>query len=350
MKHSFHPRLNVKPQINTQTSLHGAGVLGKRQFRTNILRSRGSSVSQGSLTTFDQPTPETPSSLMKPEFDALQQQQLEREYVMASDSSTSGPDSSTQSSHDDEKPYLQSRVGLGINIDEKPLPKIPSNHEPSRARRTVSDFSAARYPQFDSGGESVEMSPLGFSFKPGDDMDILTEKTTRDLNTKSAVGIRTYQPRNATSREQSEESYTSAQSVEGSQPPRSTPLVHKSILQSKPGRDLQESEELKRDDSTSSIITAVRVDSRRSSVDNSRRSSQSARQRLSRNSGCNEAVTAAIRALAIASAGARASPRKGSSSGTREGSLRGEGSPRLDEEEDVLNKESQKASSARSGV
>jgi len=34
------------------------------------------------------------------------------------------------------------------------------------------------------------MVSMGFSFKPGDDMDILTEKTTRDLNMKSAVGIR----------------------------------------------------------------------------------------------------------------------------------------------------------------
>lgn len=269
---------------------------------------------------------------------------------MASDSSTSGPDSSAQSSHDDEKPYLQSRVWLGIDIDEKPLPKIPSNQEPNRARRTVSDFCAAGYPQFDSGGESAEMSPLGFSFKPGDDTGILIQKTTRDLNTKSAVGIRTYQPRSATSREQSEESYTSAQSVEGSQPPRSAPFVHKSKLPSKPGRDLQESEALKRDDSTSSIITAVRGDSRRSSVDGSRHSSQGARQRLNRNSGSNEAVTAAIRALAIASAGTRGSPRKGSSSRTRKGSLRGEESPRIDEEEEVLNKESQKASSARSEV
>jgi len=73
----------------------------------------------------------TPSSLMKPELDALQQQQLGREYVMASDSSTSGPDSSTQSSHDDEKPYLQSRVGLGINIDEKLFQKSPPIMSPA---------------------------------------------------------------------------------------------------------------------------------------------------------------------------------------------------------------------------
>lgn len=235
--------------------------------------------------------------------------------------SISSRGSSTRSSRDG-VPHLGSRVGLGIDIEEKPLPRIPPNQEPNKSRCTVSDFATLRYPQFDAGGESPEISPqLGFSFVPGDDTEILTQKPTKDLKSKRVVGIRTYEQRNAAPKQQSEESYPSMmQDAEGPMAPKSTHVGYKPKLQGRPGRDLQDCDALKRDGSTSSIITAVCVGSRRSSVDSSRCCSQNARRGLNRNPGSNEAVTAAVRALASASASAsvRSSPRRGSNCGTRE--------------------------------
>jgi len=300
-------------------------MTGKRRLRADIIRPRGSSASEASLPMYQPPTPKGLSSLTRSKLDGLEQRQGEREHMLAFDLSASGPESSANHSHDD-RPYPGSRVGLGIDIDEKPLPKIPLNQEINKSERIqeVGELGSSNYAPFGAVGRSLEMS--SFSFKPGDDTDILTQSMAKNLKTKSAAAIRTYQSRLTDCEEQLDRIYTSGQNVVGSRLPKSTPFGHKGKVHSKAGRDLQDYEALKRDDSNSSIITAVRVDSRRSSVDSSRHSSQNARQRLNRNSGSNEAVTAAVRALACASASARDSPRKGSIGGTREGSSRGEAS------------------------
>lgn len=269
---------------------------------------------------------------------------------MAVDLSTSGPESSTQSSHG-EMAYLGSRVGLGIDVDEKPLPKLPSGRERNKSEHTANSFNDTVYPQFDVGGRTLETpSQLGFSFKPGDDAEIFAQSSARDLKTKSKVGFRTYQQRTTSSEGKSEVSNTTVRSVEGSRQSKSTPVSYNPNIQSKLDRDSQDRESLQRDDSASSIITTVRDNSGRSSVDSSRQSRQGVRQKLNRNSGSNEAITAAVRALASASASARNSSRKGSSSGTREGSVKEKESPRIDEADEVSIKSSQKTGSARKEV
>jgi hypothetical protein len=280
-----------------------AGLLGKRpstNFGSNITRSRASSGSQTSLTTFQEPIAKRLLSLTKSKLDALEQQQAEGEYRMTSDSFISGPESSTHSSHYD-VPFPGLHVGLGIGVDEKPLPELPSNHAPTNLGKTIGGFDNVAYPRFDTGRESLEKpSPLGFSFKPGDDSDILTQKILDDLSMKGMTGVRKSRHYTTYSEEQSEAPNTSRQSEQGGRL-KVTPVTHK--LQSKPSQDIQVHDSLKREDSTSSIITAVRDNSGRSIVDSSRQSSQSMRQRLKTNSGGSGAVTAAVRALASASAG-----------------------------------------------
>lgn len=293
-------------------------------------------------------------SLTRSQLDALEQQQAEGEFSVAFDSSTSGPESSTQSIHDNVS-HMEQRFGLGIDMNEKPLPDIPSDVQPSG--NTLSDLSVTEYVQCGTGRESLDTSPqLGFSFKPGDDVDILAQNKGRDAHTRNTLGVRTYQRGPTTSKEQSEVSNTSSPSLEGARRRKSIPLSSKPKPQSKPGpaRDIQDSETLKRDDSTSSIITAVRDNSghnsSRSSIDSSRHSSQGIRQRLNRSSGSSEAITAAVRALAGGPATTRSpAPRKnGSSSGTREGGSRGEGNPK--EGGEGSKKQSRKTSSIISEV
>jgi hypothetical protein len=287
------------------------------------------------------------------QLDAFERQQAEREFGMAFDSSTSGPESSTQSSHD-EVLHVEQRLGLGIDINKKPLPDIPSNPEPNISGHTIHYFHVPRYPQFDTGTETLEPSPqLGFSFKPGDDLDIIAHNTVRDGNAKDVLGVSTYQSRSTTSEEQSETSYMSTQCVGGARRPKSTPLSAKHKLQSKRGiaRDIQDNESLKRDDSTSSIITAVRANSGHS-IESSRHSNRNLQQKLTRSSGSSEAITAAARAIAGAPASVRgsASTQKGSGFGAREKVSRGEESPRTEEGDKGSSEHSRKASSVRSEV
>jgi hypothetical protein len=257
---------------------------------------------------------------------------------MAFDSSASGPESSTLSTHDG-MANMEQRSGLGIDMNEKPLPDIPSNPQPSTSGHTSSDLRITEYPKCDTSRESLYTSPqLGFSFKPGDDVDILAQNTARDANIRNTSRLRTHQQRRSTSKKQLEASCTGIQGLEGARQRKSTTSSSKSkhLSKSCPARDIQDSESLKREDSTSSIIIAVHDNSNsgRSSIGSSRHSSQSIRQRLNRNSGSNEAITAAVRALAVGSAIASSpAPRKHeSSSGTRERNSRGERSPKEGDE------------------
>jgi hypothetical protein len=209
-KQSSHPRLNLKPQLNTQAPSHP--TLGKRpstHFRTNILHPRASSKnleicpSPKQMDTIQQPAfrKQLPS-LTRSQLDALEQQQAESEFSVAFDSSTSGPESSTQSIHDNVS-HMEQRFGLGIDMNEKPLPDIPSDVQPSG--NTLSDLGVTEYVQCGTGRESLDTSPqLGFSFKPGDDVDILAQNKGRDAHTRNTLGVRTYQRRPTTSKEQSE--------------------------------------------------------------------------------------------------------------------------------------------------
>ncbi len=267
---------------------------------------------------------------------------------MTFDSSTSAP--STHSSHD-EKASMGSRIGLGINIDEKPLPGIPSDHERNKSGQTASGFDDTLYRQCTGISGSLETAhQMGFSFKPGDDADILAQTTTRILKTRSMVGAIPYQMRTASSEGKSETSNTTSKSAEGTWHLKLPLSTYNSKLQSKPGRNLQDRESLQRDDSTSSIITAIQDNSGRSSVDSSRQSSQGGRQKLNRNSGSNEAITAAARALASASVSTRYSSTKANNPGTREESMTGAEGPSIEAIEDVSKKSSQKTNSSRSEV
>lgn len=182
---------------------------------------------------------------------------------MAFDSSTSGPESSAHLIQD-EMPHVEQPVGLGIDINEKPLPDIPSNPAPNGSGHTASELCVTRYPQFDTGSENLEsLSQLGFSFKPGDDMDIIAQNSVRDRNKNELFGVATYQPRPTTSEEESEASYASTRIVGRARRPKSTSLSAKPKLQAKPGiaQEIQDNKSLKRDGSTSGIITAIRGNS-----------------------------------------------------------------------------------------
>jgi len=325
VKQPFHP---ARPQNNIRSPFQVEAMSGKSQLRTNILQSRGSSTSQAFPLVSHPRTPELLSSGARSRLDALEQQQEEREHGITLDSSVPSLASSANSSPDN-LPRLRPRVGLGIDIDEKPLPKIPSIQEldKSECSPRVNKFGSSNFAPFEASSNNLEMS--SFSFKPGDDTDILAQSMAKNFKLKSAAASMAHQPRSINSQEQIERMHIIGPNGDGSKPPK-----HKAKVYGKPGRDPQEYEALKRDDSNSSIITQVRVDSRRSSVDSSRHSSQDTRQRLNRNSGSNEAVTAAVRALASASTSVRNSPRKGSSAGTREGSSKGEESPRIDEKDE----------------
>ena len=73
---------------------------------------------------FYSPTMELLPSFTKSKLDSTGQLQQERKHGVALESSLSGPESSVNYSPD-ELLCLGPQVGLGIDIDEKPLPNIP---------------------------------------------------------------------------------------------------------------------------------------------------------------------------------------------------------------------------------
>lgn len=244
---------------------------------------------------------------------------------MAFESSTESGVDSNSVSFSSGFPSANNRqaFGLGIRIREKPLPDIPLSAKERAKQTTLDRFLNVNqlqqvYQDPNSPGEHVVSYQMGFSFQPGDDTDILAKSTESDRSKRKTLDEHLDDRVALVSTPESRPGTSS--SKETPHHPRGTPKTDfKSKLPAigKPSyvSRVQEHDQLNRMDSTSSMITAVRDNSGRSSTNGSQNNSQAGtgRPKLNRNagagtgSGSSEAVTAAARALA---ANSKRSPRE----------------------------------------
>lgn len=284
-----------------------------------------------------------PQTLTKSQLDALERQQAQEFGVNFESSTESGADSGSIS-HCSDFPVAHGRQTLGHGILEKPLPEIPISAR-ERARQTTLDkFLNARqhtYSDLNSATTPVKHATpeygLGFSFQPGDDEALLARRTERDRAQRKAVNEhldhRTFvsSPRESISNTTSDTPDSSHRPKETTQPevkPKSSKTGLSQTATAKPSHlpRFQDHDQLSRmDSSSSSIVTAVRDNSGRSSANDS----QAGRPKLNRDagtSGSGEAVTAATRALAASKKNSPRESRMGSTSVSRKGSASGSGS------------------------
>ncbi|PBP22718.1 putative ureidoglycolate hydrolase [Diplocarpon rosae] len=230
----------------------------------------------------------------------LERQRAHEEIGMAFDSSSSDSKSSTGSYHHKNEafsPVMMPR-GLGIGYQGKPLPSTTDD-----ARRNISNQSSNESMASVSHYNSMcrdSPSQIAFSFRPGDE-----EVLAQQARTPRKMPERRSYPRQstATSEQQPDSSSivrdnileTSRRSMtEASKTAERPSLTPRISSRSRP-REIQELEAMKRDDSSSSVVTAFRDNSGRSSTNSSQTDSQ--RRRLNRSTGNSEAVMAAARAL-----------------------------------------------------
>jgi hypothetical protein len=232
-------------------------------------------------------------------------EQFEEQYGASSDSSTSA--TSTNQSFHGTASGLRAGVGLGIDIHDKPLPGIPQspllNMEAKTSSRSVSESNEGYQTELEEEPRPGDL--MCFSFNPGDDTSILAQEAKYEVKKKAARNYTRPDRSPIASRnpEQPSESSTADTSPRRRSETPVQKQLRKSIATANPAiaRETQESDSLRRDDSISSVVTAVRDNSGRSSAAGSIQNSQNSRQRLNRSAGSSsEAVTAAVRALAAA--------------------------------------------------
>ena len=264
-------------------------------------------------------------TLTKLQLEALERQQAQ-EFGIRFESSVSGADSSSLSHRSDIPAYKTPIIGLGIL--EKPLPEIPIRANERAKQTTLDKYLNARQriysdPSTGTPVKQVANYDMGFSFQPGDDEDLLARRTERDRAQRRTVdeylGYRQClpNPRGLGSNAPSSSTKEAA---------RRPILVQdaKATVSPKPSQlpRIQDHDHIlgRMDSSSSSIITAVRDNSRRSSANNS----QAGQPRMKRNpdttgSGSSDAISAVTAAARAYAAGNKRpsfeSTRKGSGSG-----------------------------------
>lgn len=309
-----------------------------------------SQLSEGSLQPLDSPEVQTqrapPDSsidqiqaLTRAQLEALERQQAQ-EFGVAFESSTESGADSSSISHRSEFPTAYGRQRLGIGILEKPLPEIPASAK-GRARQTTLDrFLHGRKHSYSDPNKATEFGDrtasyrMGFSFQPGDDEDLLGRRTDRDRATWKTVDehlenhsspLRPPESRSETPSSTQESSRRPRDATGPTVKPKPSATGLSTTATTKPYQPprVQDHEQLSRmDSSSSSVITAMRDNSGRSSASNS----QVGRPKLNRNagpgSGSSEAVSTAATAAARAFAVSKRSPtisRKGSAAGSGSG-------------------------------
>lgn len=235
-------------------------------------------------------------------------------------------DSSTSSSSDDDhhqnqkKAFSQAPTAplVGLGILEKPLPQIPLNVEQRGKQTTLDKFlrnRQASYPDPNINPETPSRGKanfdVGFSFQPGATEDILVRSTQRDRNQRKSISDLLDDRQSMPNLKESETTTTASRPSSINRLPHRPNLAHIQIPSdrsspshqpSSHSRVLQDHDSLRRAaSSNSSIVTAIRDNSGRST-----NNSQVGRQRLNRtmdgahgsSSDALSAATAATRAYA----------------------------------------------------
>lgn len=259
---TFYPSDNAADQRDTP-QVSQSDTTDKPPFYTRLLRPRGSRLTlqipdmsaqgmeQGQAEKIPSPT----------------RSQLERqeEFGVSYGSSTSDVDSSAESFNERAEMGGQ-RMGFGIDLQEKPLPDIPSLvlEKPSASSDADRVF-APDNSKVAAGPRYRIPDQMGFSFIPGEDTDILAQGKAGDWK-RLLVVDHGHERSSNNSEERPEHSLRPRR-------PKSTPTLNlKSKLPTKAPniqRDPLTTDLIQRDGLTSSIVTAIRDNSGRSRWDRS---------------------------------------------------------------------------------
>ncbi len=303
----------VPELFNREIRIQSPSPIPRQQDSKGDLRSSISSVRPDhspSRSTFA-----NTACLTKLQQQVLQWQKGEQDPDMSFYSATSTMDSGTIEG-DSTKGSAQ--ISLDVNIvdnQDKSLLVIPKKAIPGPnklTRHTMFDFPVTNYPQFITGPEEVPLpglpsppSQMGFSFQPGDDTGLFSHLPQHNSSDTTQKILATYlgHRSSTTSASHPETSSFNTDAVGRSNHAKSSQSEPEVQLTTSSDHfdveaSLQDHGTFKRETSDSSIITAVRDNSGRSSVNVDGSKSQPRRQRLGRSSGSSEAVAAAQRALA----------------------------------------------------
>ncbi|KUJ20870.1 uncharacterized protein LY89DRAFT_715183 [Mollisia scopiformis] len=228
-------------------------------------------------------------------LEALHREQALRQLGVAFNSESESSDSSSDSEALDLRvPEPRYRVEKDL---QESLLETPQKTPARTLRRGASDQTDS--PKTAKKNSSFIPTQMGFSFRSGDDLDILGQRSS--LYFRRRMSQETRQNLSGSSEQKSETKGVQETSKQ-SQPKSSIPkpkleLVKRSIS---PELSPEESKGLRRYDSTSSVLTAFRANSGRNSSDGSQRSSIHPRrtQGSERRGGSSDAITAATRAVA----------------------------------------------------
>lgn len=223
----------------------------------------------------------------------LQQQlALQRARSCMSMESSGSSNLSTSSSSNNDLPIIRNHQGVGLGYHGKPLPDIPGNLE-EKAMQTTLDRFLRRKQHISTGNTPPKLSvprQLSFSFQPGDDANILSPRIERDRAKRQTlddhldqVSMKDKPSKSITLVDQASQQVSNQLAKQTSLQSNTRPRLGQRTHVSK---DLQDYDGMTREDSTNSVITAVRDNSGRSSVANdSHNSPHVGRPRLDRNIG-----------------------------------------------------------------
>ncbi|KAH6719857.1 hypothetical protein BKA61DRAFT_667767 [Leptodontidium sp. MPI-SDFR-AT-0119] len=312
----FKTRIKTNPQDSPNVANNERNKTPSRILQPRA--STGSFALYASPAQMDEPTSHNETAnvdlaeVSKAKLKALARQRAHEEFGVEFDSSESESESSTNSHHEKFSPVAIPK-GLCIRYQKLDASKSMVPKKPSTLSMNESYTSQYETLSKDSPQQ------MGFSFRPGDDMEALAQRQRTGRTPRRPVGQYSRRQSSAEIDGQSEDAgIVQLRKLELSPHARIDPRVgvrRPPMTTSRPSsrpRDLQDSEGLKRDDSGGSFVTALRDNSGRSSANGSQNNSQ-ARRRLDRNTGSSEAVTAATRALSSAGAKRSSAQRKSGS-------------------------------------
>lgn len=237
--------------------------------------------------------PELSSGLTKAQLEALDRQ-VEQELIPAfkpTSAKTSVKSSLTTDSAAGQLSYFD--PSLESNSPTNALERLEAVVPPSSKSSQLTHNESGSDISLDNDAPMGEMS---FSFYPGDDSNHLAEYSIPHQALRARLPKYLADNSAATSEQQSETSFATNDGKDSIQPrakhnTKSEAMVMTEVLVKR--RDQQRSDPLSREDSSSSVVTAVRDSSGRSSNSSSTRGVKN----LDRNKGSAEAVTAAVKAF-----------------------------------------------------
>ncbi|CZT52529.1 uncharacterized protein RSE6_13876 [Rhynchosporium secalis] len=312
----FKTRIQTDPQISQK-----AGRSENRDTRKLHSRASTSSLSLneaptkiGEAASYFEAANQDLVTLAQAQLKALERQRAHEEFGIDLGSSSSESESSTNTHQETFSPVALPR-GLGIGYQNPQLDALKRTVSKKPSNLSLNNSCTSEYDMLSKDSPQQ----MGFSFRPGDDAEALAQRTRTGQTPRrpASTNPRAQSSSEAAALLQQQKSEPSSHLTAPKEEPR-RPTLPSARPSSSRHRSVQDFEGFKRDESNSSLVTALRDNSGRSSVSGSQNSIQT-RRKLSRSSGNSEAITAAALALSSATTAKKSSAQRKSGSDSTDG-------------------------------